>query len=70
MACAFFCDQLMLLCWWHVVYVAVVLLEGGTEFDLKALDQAAVEGRQMKGLVCWLFLLQYDFTLVLTVAWC
>jgi len=51
------CDQLMLLCWWHVVYVAVVLLEGGTEFDLKALDQAAVEGRQMKGLVCWLFLL-------------
>jgi len=29
----------------------VILLEGGTEFDLKALDQAAADGQQAKRFV-------------------
>ena len=51
----------------------VILLEGGTEFDLKALDQAAAKEEQIKGLVCllWtvfnLFLLLYYFALVSSV---
>jgi len=33
------------------VCTAVILLEGGTEFDLKTLDQAAAEAQRTKRLV-------------------
>jgi len=33
-----------------VACIAVIMLEGGTEFDLKTLDQTAAEGQQMKRL--------------------
>jgi len=41
----------------YVVCVAVILLEGGTEFDLKTLDQASAEGQQMNRLAFyWIYL--------------